>query len=96
LHDRPGFRAGPRNRVAYQPEELGPVAGLELLHLQGHVGLDTLSWSRLRAQVTGYDFSLPALEVARGLASDLGRAAPFVQGVLDRAPEVRGRQFDVV
>jgi len=35
--------------------EVGPVAGKRLLHLQCHIGLDTLSWARLGAQVTGVE-----------------------------------------
>jgi len=96
LYDLPGFRAGRSNLAAYEPQELGSVAGLELLHLQCHVGLDTLSWARLGARVTGFDFSRPALEAARQLAQELGLDANFVYGELERAPEVLGRQFDVV
>lgn len=96
LYDLPGFRAGRSSLATYEAEELGPVAGLELLHLQCHIGLDTLSWARLGALVTGYDFSRPALEAARALASDLGLEASFVEGELDLAPETLGRRFDVV
>ena len=38
-------------------EELGAVEGKSLLHLQCHFGMDTLSWARLGADVTGVDFS---------------------------------------
>jgi len=37
--------------------EVGDVAGKKLLHLQCHFGLDTLSWARLGAQVTGVDYA---------------------------------------
>jgi SAM-dependent methyltransferase len=96
LYDLRGFRAGRSNLAAYELDELGPVAGLELLHLQCHVGLDTLSWARLGARVTGYDFSPPALEAARGLAAELRLSAEFVLGELTEAPERLGRRFDVV
>ena len=44
--------------------------GKDLLHLQCHFGIDTLSWARLGARVTGADFSEAA---CRSLASDGGR-----------------------
>ncbi len=54
--------------VRFDRPRLGDVRGLELLHLQCHIGTDTLSLARLGAKVTGLDFSEPALEVARELA----------------------------
>jgi SAM-dependent methyltransferase len=96
LYDLAGFRAGRSHLAAYEADELGSVAGLDLLHLQCHVGLDALSWARLGARVTGYDFSEPALLAARALAGQLGLEADFVQGDVDHAPERLGRQFDVV
>ncbi|MDR1077810.1 MAG: hypothetical protein LBL55_03985 [Propionibacteriaceae bacterium] len=48
----------------------GSVAGLGLIHLQCHIGDDTLGWARLGARVTGLDMSsaleIPPLDGARG------------------------------
>ncbi len=96
LYDLPGFISGKSSLAGYETQELGPVAGLELLHLQCHLGLDTLSWARLGARVTGYDFSRPALEAARELAQQLGVDARFVEGEVKGATKVLGQQFDVV
>ncbi len=49
--------------------ELGPVAGLRVLHLQCHFGQDSLMLARRGADVTGLDFSLPAIEAARADAA---------------------------
>ena len=49
--------------VRYDREVLGDVAGKRLLHLQCHFGMDTLSWARLGAEVTGVDFSVEKLSV---------------------------------
>jgi SAM-dependent methyltransferase len=47
--------------------------------------------------VTGLDFSAPAIETARGLASELGLEATFVQSdVYDAVDATGGRTFDVV
>ena len=50
-----------------EQREVGDVAGRSLLHLQCHFGLDTLSWARLGARVTGIDFAPTAIETARRL-----------------------------
>lgn len=82
--------------VAFDRGYLGDVAGKTLLHLQCHIGTDTLSWARLGADVTGIDFSGPALDVARGLAEDLGLDARFVQSDLYATAEVLKEEFDIV
>ncbi|MGI9643662.1 MAG: class I SAM-dependent methyltransferase, partial [Acidimicrobiia bacterium] len=82
--------------VAFDKDQLGDVSGRTLLHLQCHIGMDTLSWARLGAVVTGVDFSGPALEVARRLASDLGVDAEFIESNLYESPTVLSRQFDLV
>ena len=46
-------------------DEVGDVAGKDLLHLRCHFGLDTLSWARRGARVTGADFSERAVGQAR-------------------------------
>jgi len=63
---------------AHEIEEVGDVAGKDLLHLQCHFGIDTLSWGRLGARVTGVDFSERAIAYALALSSDLGEPASFV------------------
>lgn len=72
------------------------VTGLELCHLQCHIGTDTLSWARAGAIVTGIDFSAPALEAAAAFTERHGVSATWVEtDVLDAADAV-GRAFDVV
>ncbi len=73
------------------------MAGKRLVHLQCHVGLDTLSWARNGALVTGLDFSEPAIEAARSLAADLDIDASFVAAdVYDAVTALGRRQFDIV
>lgn len=66
--------------------ELGPVAGLRVLHLQCHFGHDTLILARQGADVTGLDFSLPAIEAARADAARFAIPARFVHSDLYDAP----------
>ena len=70
--------------------------GLDVCHLQCHIGSDTLSLARLGARVTGVDFSQPALEAAAALAARLDLAATWVHSdVLDARSAVTG-DFDLV
>ncbi|MEI9983913.1 MAG: class I SAM-dependent methyltransferase [Aliidongia sp.] len=97
LYDIDGFLSG---RLSLQPHEiadLGPVAGRDLIHLQCHIGLDTLSWARLGANVTGLDFSAPALSAARDLATRIGVEARFVEADIYDAPAaLQGATYDIV
>jgi SAM-dependent methyltransferase len=98
FYDVASFRDGTRPiRLSdYELEEIGPVDGRSLLHLQCHFGLDTLSWARLGARVTGLDFSAEAVAAARALADDVGLEARFVQSNVYDAPEVLDETFDIV
>ena len=61
LYDLTAFRAGETSLKPIELEEVGPVAGKSLLHLQCHFGQDTLSWARMGAKVTGVDLSPEAI-----------------------------------
>lgn len=83
--------------VRFDRDRLGDVRGLDGVHLQCHIGTDTLSLARLGARMTGYDFSATALEAARRLAAGTGTAIDFVQGDLYDAPAVLGgARFELV
>jgi SAM-dependent methyltransferase len=71
------FRAGELSLKPPERELVGDPAGLRLLHLQCHFGLDTLSWARLGAVVTGVDISPSSVEAARRIAAELGIEARF-------------------
>ncbi len=97
LYDLEGFRAGADSLRPFEAAEVGDVTGKLLVHLQCHVGLDTLSWARNGALVSGLDFSEPAIEAARSLAADLAIDASFVVAdVYDAVTALGGRRFDVV
>ena len=98
FYDVASFRDGTRPiRLAdYEIAEVGPVEGKTLLHLQCHFGLDTLSWARLGAQVTGADFSPEAISQGTALAADLGIPASFLVSNVYELPDNLAGQFDVV
>ncbi len=97
LYDLVGFRAGRDDIRPFELLELGDVAGLELVHLQCHLGTDTLSWARHGARVIGLDFSPAAIESATQLAIDCDIDAEFVcSDVYDALIALAGRTFDIV
>ena len=53
--------------VRFDQPLLGDVTGLDGVHLQCHIGTDTLSLTRLGARMTGLDFSATSLAEARAL-----------------------------
>jgi SAM-dependent methyltransferase len=79
-----------------QVREMGDVAGKSLLHLQCHIGTDTLSWARLGARVTGADISPVSLRVARSLAEKCGLEARFIESSLYDLPSKLNDTFDIV
>jgi SAM-dependent methyltransferase len=85
------------NVVRFDLPRLGDISGLVGIHLQCHIGTDTLSLARLGARMTGLDFSAPALAVARQLVADCGAAIDYVESELYGAVAVLGtRRFDFV
>ncbi len=97
FYDLDAFRQGGVRLADYEIAEIGDVAGRDLLHLQCHFGIDTLSWARLGARVTGADFSSPAIELARSLADELGfPEARFVCSDLYDLPAALEGTFDIV
>ena len=82
------FKAGKTKLHFLELEEVGGVAGKTLLHLQCHFGLDTLSWARLGAKLTGIDFSDQAIALAQSLSQELQLDATFICTELYNLPAV--------
>jgi SAM-dependent methyltransferase len=83
--------------VRFDLPRIGPVDGLRAVHLQCHIGTDTLSLHRLGAAVTGLDFSGASLAEARALAAATGAPIAYVESDVYDAPEVLDHgSFDLV
>jgi SAM-dependent methyltransferase len=83
--------------VRFDLPRLGDVTGLKGVHLQCHIGTDTVSLARLGARMTGLDFSPAALFEARRLAAAAGVTVDFVEAEVYDAPTALGRgTFDFV
>lgn len=94
------FVADPRHLSDVVRSELpllGDVAGLRGVHLQCHIGTDTVSLSRLGARMTGLDFSPASVAQARQLVARAGDPVDFVESDVYGALDVLGaEQFDLV
>jgi SAM-dependent methyltransferase len=100
-YDLERFRSDPgflSHVVTFDIPRLGSVVDLDVVHLQCHIGTDTLSLFRLGARsVTGLDFSRPALDAAARLAEECGARINYVESELYGAIEELGvGRFDLV
>jgi SAM-dependent methyltransferase len=77
-------------------EAVGAVAGLDVLHLQCHIGFDSISLARRGARVVGADFSPVSLEKARSLARRSGVDVEFVEADATALPRELHNRFDLV
>ncbi|WP_194897391.1 class I SAM-dependent methyltransferase [Catenulispora pinisilvae] len=98
FYDLASFVAGRETLAEFELAEVGDVRGKRLLHLQSHIGTETLGWARHGAVVTGLDFSGPAMAAAASLAERIGVTDSrwFTSDVYDAAEALGGEQFDVV
>jgi SAM-dependent methyltransferase len=76
--------------VRFDLPRLGDVRGARGVHLQCHIGTDTLSLARLGAEMTGLDFSPASLAEARRLAGRAGPPVTFVEADVYDAVSVLG------
>ncbi|MFH8616811.1 class I SAM-dependent methyltransferase [Streptomyces sp. NPDC017979] len=100
-YDLDSFRAGKDPLRDFEVAEVGDVSGRSLLHLQCHIGLDTLSWARRgAARVVGLDFSEPAVVAAGRIAGEIGlgpeRASFVTSDVYDAVAAVPDESYDIV
>ncbi len=96
FYDVPSFLAGRCTLPRIDIGDVGDVKGKSLLHLQCHFGLDTLSWARRGAQVTGIDFSDQAIAEAQRLKRQSGLLAEFIECDVYHTAQYVREPFDVV
>jgi SAM-dependent methyltransferase len=97
-HDLSPLRSGRGKLTPIEEAEIGPLAGLRVLHLQCHFGRDSLTLAQRGATVVGLDFSGPAIAAARALATELGLIgrARFIEADLYDTPQAVSESFDLV
>ncbi|MGO3885387.1 MAG: hypothetical protein ACTJHU_03730, partial [Mycetocola sp.] len=76
--------------VRFDRDRLGDISGLRGIHLQCHLGTDTISLSRLGATMTGLDFSPASLAEARAIVAASGDSVDYVLSDVASAPDALG------
>jgi SAM-dependent methyltransferase len=90
------FMMGKSSLRSTELDEVGNPRGKDLLHLQCHFGMDTISWARMGARATGVDFSPEAIDVAKKLSKELKVPASFVCCDVYKLPGRFKGAFDIV
>lgn len=81
----------------YEWADLGDLTGRDLLHLQCHLGTETIALARRGARTTGLDISAAAITEARRIARDAELHVDYVHADVHDAPQaLPGRTFDVI
>ncbi|SDI86580.1 class I SAM-dependent methyltransferase [Chryseobacterium jejuense] len=96
FYDVDGFLNGKSSLNDIELNLLGDLKGKSVLHLQCHFGQDTISLSRLGAEVTGIDLSDKAIESAQQLARETNSNAQFICSDVYDLPNHLDKQFDIV
>lgn len=96
FYDVANFIKGKSSLNSIELDLLGDLKGKTILHLQCHFGQDTISLSRLGAQITGVDLSDKAIESAQELAKETQSNATFICCAIDDLPNYLDQQFDFV
>lgn len=95
-YDVSTFIEGRCSLKSIELSEVGDVRGRSLLHLQCQFGMDSMSWARQGADVTGVDLSPKAIKLARELNSRLGLSVKFIESdIMELESNLEG-QFDIV
>ncbi|MFH8897682.1 class I SAM-dependent methyltransferase [Streptomyces coeruleorubidus] len=78
-------------------DDLGTLTGRDVLHLQCHLGTETIAFARRGARAVGLDFSEASVAAATGIAAKAGADVTYVRAnVYDAEAALEGRQFDIV
>jgi SAM-dependent methyltransferase len=96
FYDIESFKNGKNTLKSIEEEELGDISGKNILHLQCHFGLDTLSLARKGAIVTGMDYSRESIKLAEELATELDISAEFICANIYDLPLVLNKKYDIV
>ncbi len=96
LYNLSAFKKGKSSLGTIELEELKNVRGKTLLHLMCHFGMDTLSWAREGALVTGVDLSDNSIRHAEQLSKEIGVPATFICSDVYKLTSVLNKKFDIV
>jgi SAM-dependent methyltransferase len=95
-YDLDHLRAGGQRLADFEYAAIS-IADRDVLHLQCHIGTDTICLARHGAHAVGLDLSDASVAAARDLAAECGVDVQYVRSdVYDAVAALGGRRFDVV
>ena len=96
FYDNRTFKETGNSLNEIELEFLTNLKGKKVLHLQCHFGQDSISLSKLGAEVTGVDLSDVAIEKARNLAKEMDANTKFICSDVYNLPNVHDEKYDVI
>lgn len=96
LYDLEKFKKGKTSLQTVEQDELGNVKGKSMLHLMCHFGMDSLSFAKKGATVTGVDISETSVRFAKKLSKEIKIPATFICSDLYDLPKKLDKKFDIV
>lgn len=97
LYNLASFKSGKTSLEKTEIIELGSmVKGKTLLHPMCHFGMDTLSWARKGAVVTGVDLSDIAIKYAKQLSKEINIPSTFIVSDFNKLPKILNKKFDII
>ena len=91
-----GLMAGVSRIDEIQKSELYPIKGKDIIHLQCHIGTDTISLALDGANVTGVDFSAGSIVIARELATKMSLSVDFIEANILELKDIISAKYDIV
>ena len=96
FYDLGNFIKGKSSLNSIELDLLGDLKGKKVLHLQCHFGQDSISLSRLGAEVVGVDLSDQSIKKAQKLAAECNSNARFICSNIYDLPQHLNQKFDLV
>lgn len=96
LYNLKDFKKGKSSLQELEQKEVGNVKGKTMLHLMCHFGMDSLSWARKGAIVTGVDISNTAIDLAKELSTETKIPATFLCSDFYDLPKLIQTRYDII
>jgi len=96
LYNLTKFKKSKNSLEALEIEEVGRVRGKTMLHLMCHFGMDSISWAKKGAIVTGVDLSDEAIRLAKKLSKQTKVSATFICADMYELPNILDQKFDII
>lgn len=97
FYDIQNFINGDIRLNDYEVSEIGEINNKKILHLQCHLGIESIDLARLGGSVSALDFSSTAIESAKRIAESCGQVIDFRVGdVYDANKIFDNDTFDIV